>query len=81
MRKQRGIGQRLLYDAFADCRNCFGHCTNAPVIFYREKKRPQERAVHAIAESQLFRAHPSVECGAKFRREFNIRPQERMPCF
>ena len=81
MRKQRGIGQRLLYDAFADGGNGFGDGAHAAVVFCGEEKRAQERAMNAVAEFEFFGAHPSVELGAEFRGEFDIRPEKRVPAF
>jgi hypothetical protein len=65
----------LLYDAFADCSDRFGDGTNAAVVFCCEEKRAQERAMNAVAELEFFGAHSGVEFSAKFRGEFDIRPE------
>src|ERR1700722_18803249 len=79
--KQRGIGERLLYDAFADCRNRFSDGAYAAVVFCCEEKRAQEWAMNSVAEFEFFGAHPSVELSAEFKGEFNIRPEKSVPCF
>jgi hypothetical protein len=65
----------LFYDTFTDGSDRFGDGTHAAVVFHREKKRAQERAMNAVAEFEFFGAHPSVELSAEFRRELDIRPQ------
>src|SRR5579862_6846209 len=80
LRKQRGIGERLLYDAFADCSDRFGDGTNAAVVFCCEEKRAEKWAMNAVAEFELLGAHPSVEVSAEFKGEFNIRPEKSVPC-
>ncbi len=81
LRKKLGIGQRLFYDAFTDCGNRFGDGSHTAVVFHREEKRAQKRAMNAVAEFQFFGSHPGVELGAEFRGEFDIRPEKRVPCF
>jgi hypothetical protein len=62
----------LRYDAFANRCNRFGDGANAAVVFCREKKRAQERAMNAVAKFEFLGAHPSVELGTEFRGEFDI---------
>ena len=46
------------HNTFAEVRDGFGDGAHALFIFRSEKKRPQERAVDAVAESEFRVAHP-----------------------
>jgi TRAP-type mannitol/chloroaromatic compound transport system substrate-binding protein len=46
------------HNTFAEVRDGFGNGAHALFIFRSEKKRPQERAVDAVAESEFRAAHP-----------------------
>src|SRR5215467_2579879 len=77
--EQGSVFQRSRSNAFAKLSHLLGYCPNALLIFRRKKKRPQKRAMDAIAKGQLLAAELFIELFGEFSRANHLRFQQGMP--
>ncbi len=66
-------------DALAEGGDGLGCDPDAGFIGGGQEERPQERTVDTLAEGQPSRAHRGGERGREPRRQFLVRPEQRVP--
>ena len=77
--EKRLVVERRRRNALRKLGHLLRNGAHARFIFGRKKKRPQERAVYAIAKCQLLRAKLVIKMFREFARPRNLRLQKRVP--